>query len=289
MVDMKKQEEMMKKDWDNLIVLDACRYDYFKKVYKDYFEEGKLEKVDSEAYETSAWLKNRFLGKYFDKTIYISGTPHVNSVGVNFMKGFDASDHFEKIIDVWDFGWSEDFGGIPPKAVGETTKRVMNKYPEKKIISHFNQPHYPYVGYKPVIKSKETGMIEAKRMKEGEKELIYNKIKKVLRKVLGKKRMKKIVYSPYVKKIIKHISVGGKGKKPIEIFVEKHNKKTLLEAYEKNLRSALEEIKEIVNKSPNKKTIITADHGELLGEEEKYGHGHEDKKLREVPWFEIYP
>lgn len=27
--------DLMEKDWDNLIILDACRYDYFKKTYKN--------------------------------------------------------------------------------------------------------------------------------------------------------------------------------------------------------------------------------------------------------------
>lgn len=31
--------------WKYLIVLDACRYDYFERIYREYLPEGKLESL----------------------------------------------------------------------------------------------------------------------------------------------------------------------------------------------------------------------------------------------------
>ena len=68
--------------------------------------------------------------------------------------------------------------------------------------------------------------------------------------------------------------------------------------YELNLRHVLRYVNELVrnilNFNKNFKIIVTADHGELLGERCEIGHvvGHNlpekyELKLREVPWFEV--
>ena len=46
---------MMEEDWDFLIVLDACRFDYFSEFYGDFFD-GKLEKKISAGCSTVEWL-----------------------------------------------------------------------------------------------------------------------------------------------------------------------------------------------------------------------------------------
>ena len=46
--------------------------------------------------------------------------------------------------------------------------------------------------------------------------------------------------------------------------------------------------KKIVDKFPEKRVVITSDHGERLGEGGDYGHsGQRDKIIIEVPWLEI--
>ena len=39
-----QKEQIEEENWDNLIVFDACRYNYFEKIYPDYLE-GNLSKV----------------------------------------------------------------------------------------------------------------------------------------------------------------------------------------------------------------------------------------------------
>jgi hypothetical protein len=59
----------------------------------------------------------------------------------------------------------------------------------------------------------------------------------------------------------------------------------IMEAYRQNL-SIVYEYVEKLNKQLDGKTVVTADHGELLGEKGLYGHpgGKDAKVLREVPW-----
>ena len=83
--------------WKYLIILDACRYDYFEKVYRDYLEEGVLERVFSPASGTLQWLTLTFRGYYRD-IVYVSANPYVNSkMEVEDWHGttkFDARKHF---------------------------------------------------------------------------------------------------------------------------------------------------------------------------------------------------
>ena len=59
--------KIMEEKWDYLIVLDACRYDYFKE-YNNILE-GHLEKKLSCASCTYEWLEKNFSGKYFSDTV----------------------------------------------------------------------------------------------------------------------------------------------------------------------------------------------------------------------------
>lgn len=58
-----------------------------------------------------------------------------------------------------------------------------------------------------------------------------------------------------------------------------------MKAYEKNLEQVLEHVEELSNILEGK-TVVTADHGDLLGENGLYGHpGNSNLKvLRKVPW-----
>ena len=63
---------------------------------------------------------------------------------------------------------------------------------------------------------------------------------------------------------------------------------SLEDAYIGNLRYVLHYVKEIEQQNPEKKIVITADHGECLGENGKYGHkGKKGKEISDVPWLEI--
>lgn len=75
-------------DWQYLIILDACRYDFFAKVYRDcqILKSNTLEKVTSVGSATIEWFKKTFISNpLLDKTkprnfiVYISANPFINS------------------------------------------------------------------------------------------------------------------------------------------------------------------------------------------------------------------
>jgi len=64
-----KTLKVMEENWNYLIILDACRYDYFEKLHRNYFS-GVLEKKISLGSGTSEWLRKNFTS-YYPDTIYI--------------------------------------------------------------------------------------------------------------------------------------------------------------------------------------------------------------------------
>ena len=83
------------------------------------------------------------------------------------------------------------------------------------------------------------------------------------------------------------------GKKKLDgslykIYSRGASREELREAYRDNLERVLDEVKELV-KDLEGKIVITADHGEMLGEKGVYAHGRGLylKELVEVPWLVI--
>ncbi len=268
-----------KENWDYLIILDACRYDYFKEVYSQYFK-GGLKKVKSRGSSTEEWLEKNFPDEY-DYT-YISSNPYINGKGVSLddmMKGrksrWNAINHFKEIIDVWDSNWNKKKGTVLPEEVSKTAKKHKTKKP---LIIHYLQPHGPYI------------------TKKENKYFSFN----LNEKAAGKKRNNKIKDSIWFllatpfhqlpfrwqKKIKKLLGIYTKN--DLERIEEEEGEKKLKGYYKKNLSAVMKSIQKMC-KSLDGKVIITADHGENFGEGGIWGHQYEsdNELLRTVPWFTV--
>lgn len=127
---------IMSERWDNLVILDACRYDVFEQVAKERGIDGTLEKKVSRGTNTGIFLKENFSrGKHSD-IVYVSGNPFVS---------YFVKNRFFKIIPVWREGWSREFGTVLPETVYEYALDAIERYPNKRFIVHFMQPHEPYI------------------------------------------------------------------------------------------------------------------------------------------------
>lgn len=128
---MKQQELIYKYGWDVLIILDACRYDSFKKVN---FIEGDLIAVDSESTRTTRWYQHNW-NEYNDDVILISSHSYPRSHGFykNFYKFYDF--YLER----------DDYR--EPKIALEKLIEIQNDY-DKHFLVHLLPPHLPYLGKK---------------------------------------------------------------------------------------------------------------------------------------------
>lgn len=126
------------RDWDNLIVLDACRYDIFQDSYEDTRKlDGELKKVHSNASHTWNFLKKNFRNDNSD-TVYVTASPMATGYG----------EHFHDIDHVWKRKWNNQKRTVLPKDVTEAALKANERYPNKKILIHYMQPHYPFIGEK---------------------------------------------------------------------------------------------------------------------------------------------
>ena len=122
---------VMREDWDNLIILDACRYDTFKEVTGincDY----RISRGST----TGEFLRENFANHKFNDTIYITANPWVNVL---------VGSSFYKIVSVWRNEWDEKLNTVLPQKVVKYAIETEKKYPDKRLIIHFLQPHQPYI------------------------------------------------------------------------------------------------------------------------------------------------
>lgn len=296
---MKSQKELIfKRDYDYLFILDACRYDVLSEVYNNYFD-GELKRVDSQGTMTKEWVENTFIGENLDDVIYISGNPWVNSIQP--MEGVDVRDVFYKIKDGWNREWSARTETTMPSGLTKILRKVEIQHPDKKKIIHMMQPHAPYLD----LVTKE----HTRRHKAIDKTI--DKLNNITNWFnSGKEDPEEVENIPFVnkegnniRKKIGHFLVDNFGKNnitrlrallgipptPIWGVLLREGPESLREHYKYNLNRALYEIKK-VRKALDGKFVISADHGELLGEqlkdidneyhEEFYEDGNENNSLK---------
>lgn len=280
------QRDLIKRrNWDYLIVLDACRYDFFEAIFKKFLE-GSLRKVRSPGSSTLEWLVNLFLKDQQEHSdiVYVSANPHVNSKGVEIGGGFNAKALFHQVIDVWEWGWNNKLKTVLPKKVEKATREARAEYQDKKLISHFMQPHIPYLSLQTVESALSTVVTRRKRKRKSRNPLqvLSQKARKETKNLLGGFQSRRIWQK--VKKFTRPQFQG-----PNQTLAHKYGSKALIQAYRKNIEAALKSVKNLAQHLSGK-MVVTSDHGELLGENGNYGHplGSTNRILRDVPWLEVY-
>ena len=194
-------------------------------------------------------LRN-FQGNVFNDTVYITANPLVD---------YDVPTSFLKIVPVWKYGWDEGLGTVLPETMLEYALKANQMYPHKRLIFHFTQPHYPFIG-------------ERSRKRIGAHDGMSSKTLVLEHRLEPKKRD--------VWDLLKQGKI---------------DRNTLWESYEENLQIVLEYADKLIKKLVGK-TVITSDHGNLFGERlfpffwiKGYGHplGVYHRNLIKVPWLVV--
>ena len=124
-----------------LMVLDACRLDYFVKHMATLSDAGisKTVPAASAGSCTREWFENTFVEPMRD-VVYISANPKLST------KPLRDRLHrcFSKVIEVWRFAWDEKLGTVRAGKVSEAVKIALRRG-AKKVIAHYMQPHAPFV------------------------------------------------------------------------------------------------------------------------------------------------
>lgn len=247
------------KDWDNLIILDACRYDDF--VEFNSFEQP-VEKRVSLGSQTTEFMRRNFLDRQLHDTVYVTASPHVPR-----LENGEWGDEpiFHDVITLFN-EWDEETHTIMPETVRRETIEAQTKYPDKRLIIHFVQPHVPYIGQK------------------------AQKLQKEQNISIGGWEFEGRDYTD----VDSSIDIERVG---FEILTDDSydiSRADFREMYRESLKLALDEVIKLVGELKGK-TAITSDHGEVFAEKPYplsrpiYGHpkGWRTDDLCIVPWVEI--
>jgi hypothetical protein len=130
---------ILNEKWDNLIILDAYRYDTFAEAYRTHGLRGRLGYRISRGTETKSFLRENFGGRRnFNDLVYITANPTVTQL---------FNQKFHRVISVWKDEWDPRDQTVLPERMYERTLQAITEYPSKRLIIHFLQPHRPFLGY----------------------------------------------------------------------------------------------------------------------------------------------
>jgi hypothetical protein len=123
------------KDWDNLLLLDACRYDMLQRV--GGFD-GEIGYKILRSSTSPEFCDEYIAGNEFHDTIYVTA----NSFGAQV----DDSVFYKKIVTLGDD--RELKVNLAPEMVYQRALDAHRDHPDKRLMVHFMQPHSPYFGEK---------------------------------------------------------------------------------------------------------------------------------------------
>jgi hypothetical protein len=229
---------VLDRDWDTLVILDACRYDYFKTHNEIPGDLGPAVVDGNQSWE---FMQNNFVGRQAHDTVYVTANPFADQLP-------EGTFHYvDYLLDHWD----SEIGTIFPEDVRKAAIDANRTYPNKRLIVHFMQPHRPYLGPTADELRSRVDLKGFRNRGDG-------------------------------------VQIWGAAKQR-DVTVSE-----IRQAYAETLDIVLEETAELVE-TLDGKTVITADHGEMLGERicpitsRVWGHseGFGTRQLRTVPWLSV--
>jgi len=234
-------------DWDNLLILDACRYDLFNQIRFKQSLDGDLQTVRSRGSDSPEFMRENFAGRDLADTVYVTANPHEKRV---------LDDPFRHTDRVWVDGWDDEAGIVLPETLADRARAADETFPNKRLVVHFMQPHVPFIG--------ETRLETPESTMDGFRNMVLDEPADVA----------------FGDSVWEALQTGAL--EP-ELFWE---------AYRDNLIRVLDVAMPLARELPGK-TVITADHGNALGERawplpfRMYFHPSKVRMpvLNDVPWF----
>lgn len=242
------------RDWDLLIVLDACRVDTLRELADEYEFISDVGSIWSVGSQSDEWMANTFTEAWrreVERTTLVTVNGHSNAILLdgnyppkNHTVPVDWSrwdvvdgDDFDALHLLWQHYHSERLGVVPPRVVTDHVVDIYRNDDPDRLIAHYFQPHLPYIANAVRTDGEPTRM---------ERE----------------------------------------GYRMLERGEAAHSE--VYDLYKDNLRLVLDEVELLLSNVDAERVVITADHGEAFGEGLAYGHpeGFLHPVVKRVPWVE---
>jgi len=222
------------RDWDAMVVLDACRPDMLAAAEPDYEFLIDGHETRSVASYSKNWMRWNFSRRYASEmaeTVYVTANPFSGDV-------LDGDD-FGHLDEVWRSDWDRTEGTVLPRPVTDRAIKHARKRDPERLIVHYMQPHHPFLG-------DETDGFAPEAFPNPKTADPWDQVR------WGQRDADDVV-----------------------------------SAYRRNLRHALDDVELLLSNLDAERTVITADHGNALGERGLYGHPAYAgiDAIRRVPWY----
>ena len=126
------------RDWDVLIVLDACRVDLLRTVASAVTFIDRVGTIRSVGSSSSEWLENTFRGRpETERTVMVTGNTWTDR--------YLAAEDFAALDEVWKYAWNEDLNTVPARAVTDRAIAHARQSAPERLVVHYMQPHHPFV------------------------------------------------------------------------------------------------------------------------------------------------
>lgn len=237
------------REWDVLVVLDGCRVDLLREVAGRHDFVDEVDDAWSVGSTSAEWIRETFGGREeaSEDVAYVTANPFVADYRELLA---DVS-----VDDVWQYGFDDDLGTIPPRIV---TDRAITAHRERRpdrMVVHYMQPHHPFVGDVQSV-SVDTSVDD----------------------IVGQRTDGDDGWEPgsvHDNNVWYEIKRG-------EVAAD-----AVWESYRSNLELVLAEV-ELLLENVDGDVAISADHGNAMGELGMYGHpmGFLHPSVRKVPWVE---
>ena len=242
------------REWDLLVVLDACRTDALAAVADEYDFLADRGTAWSPGSTSGEWVASTFDRAYADeiaRTAYVTANPHSKAVLRDRLlppqyvpapatwPDWDpvAPAEVGLLDEVWADARADRLGVVPPSTVTDRAVAAARETDHDRLVVHYMQPHAPYVadavdGEDPLSETC-AEPFAALRRGDADREAVWDR-------------------------------------------------------YLDNLRLALDEVADLLENVDAERAVVTADHGEAFGEWGFYEHpvGCPLPAVKRVPWVE---
>ncbi|WP_459190883.1 hypothetical protein [Halosimplex sp. J119] len=128
-------EDFLEHDWDTLIILDACHPELLCRA-TPYLDDD-IQTKTSPGTASPGFMEATYHGRTLHDTVYVTANPYAARI---------PDGTFHAVENLLDSEWDAEAGTVYPEAVVHRALEAHETYPNKRLIVHFMQPHFPFLG-----------------------------------------------------------------------------------------------------------------------------------------------
>jgi hypothetical protein len=141
MADIEKATSPFDLEWDNLVLLDACRHDLYEEL------NSQTNSRISLGSNTNEYIEENFSEGDFNDVVYIAANPKLSSQVFSKLTGREPDEVFDEVFHTYSTDWDEDNCTCMPDIMLRDARTAKKLFPDKKLVIHFMQPHGPFIDW----------------------------------------------------------------------------------------------------------------------------------------------